>query len=203
MFTPFACCWSQGTSRDTNSLPFCQLQVFSWFSVINGSNMSLLGFLWVLSLCFPMHFFLIWRPYMDKVLEITVITQFLFVYYVLVGGFSLFCIIWLLFTVQFPTHSACSHCSRPFVHLSAQLKKMLIKLPVIFKPEFLWNSTIKSPWPLGFTRVISCHLWTWKNPKLLLLKEHHGVKPTHLLVFNSVQSQGLSLCTSFWKYGFK
>lgn len=42
---------------------------------------------------------------MDKVLEITVITQFLFVYYIMVGFYSLFSIIWLLFTVQFTSHN--------------------------------------------------------------------------------------------------
>lgn len=105
MFTPLACCWSYSTSRDINSLPFCQLQIFSWFSVINENNTSLLGFLRDLSLCFPTRFFLIWRPYMDKVLEITVITQFLFVYCIMVGFYSLFSIIWLLFTVQFTSHN--------------------------------------------------------------------------------------------------
>jgi len=42
---------------------------------------------------------------MGKVLEITVITQFLFVCYILVGFYYLFSIIWLLFTVQSTTHS--------------------------------------------------------------------------------------------------
>lgn len=149
-------------------------------------------------------FFLFWRPYMGKVLEITVITQFLFAYYILVGSFSLFCIIWLLFTVQSPTHSACSHCSRPFVHLSAQLKNAY-KITCHFKIWILYEIQQLNHHGLwGFPqRVISCYLWTLQNPKLLLLKEHNAVKPTHLLVFNYVQSQALSLCTSFGKYGFK
>lgn len=124
MFTPFACCWSWGTSRDTNSLPFCQLQVFSWFSVINGSNMSLLGFPWVWSLCFPMHFF----PYLVTIHGWGI------------GNYSYYsifiCLLHLAWRLLFILHyliiiySAVSNTLSMFtlflfVHLSAQLKKYL------------------------------------------------------------------------------
>lgn len=203
MFTPLACCWSYSTSRDINSLPFCQLQIFSWFSVINENNTSLLGFLRDLSLCFPTHFFLIWRPYMDKVLEITVITQFLFTASWLAS--TLYLVLFDYYLLCSLPATTCSYCSRPFVHLNVQLKKKkLIKLPVIFKLKFYkilqlnHHNCCGLPWPF----LAICELWEnfLCKKNVMLLKGHRGEEsPTHLVAFNWVQNKVLSTSKCFWR----